>query len=139
MNSKRLVDERMVGVEHFQYRPIPLKQIHEEANGLLVHRSSESGELREDLLTLFVESVEPTNVEPLTTKLSRQCTHPRVLEHPLGLGSQDPRLLEAPRRGEAPELVVRHRRPQEVTEPAGQLPIRDRVSPPSPADDRSIR
>ena len=64
----------MIGVDHLEQRAVPLKEVDEEPDGLLVHRASQRRELRKDLLALLVVPVETTDLEPLAGELGGQGT-----------------------------------------------------------------
>ena len=85
------------------------------------------GERREMALALLVVGVEVVDLEPLAGELGGQAADPVVADQPAGLGDQDVRVVEPSLCGGLAQVVVGHRGPEEIAEPAGELPVRDRA------------
>ena len=83
-------------------------------------------ERREPLAVDAVVLLEAAEVEPVAGELGRQAADAVVLQHPPGLGGEHLGLVQVAGRGVGQQLVVRHARPEEVAQPAGQGVVRQR-------------
>ena len=111
----------MVGCQQVEHRAVVAKQVLEKPDRLLVHVAAQRGELGEALLVFVVVLVEPTDVQPLAGELFSHTPSTRVVEHAPRLAKQHVvvRQLTACRR--LAKRGVRHRGPQEITQPRGQF------------------
>ena len=69
---------------------------------------------------LGLGEVDVAQAEPLADEVLGERRRLRVLEHPLDLPAQRVRLAQLPLLGQGEQLLVGHRAPQEVRQPAGQ-------------------
>ena len=127
MLRQRLVQECVVRVDQFEHRAVAGEQVGEEPDGLLVQVGADLGEGREVPLALLVVGVEVADLQPLAGELGGQAAGPLVADHPPRLRGQHVGVVEPARGGQPRQLVVGHRGPEEIAEPAGELPVRDRL------------
>ena len=126
--AELLVDEGVVGVDEPADRLVVADERQEEQRRLVAHRGHQRvGAPR------VVDGVEPDpradvlEAEPLGGEAGAERVGLRVGQHPVDLGVEHARVaqLAAPR--EVAQLGVRHRRPQEVGEARGEVPVADAV------------
>ena len=121
MLGQALVQKSVVGCQQVKHRAVVAKQVLEKPDRLLVHVAAQRGKLGEALLVFVVVLVEPTYVQPLAGELFGHAPGARIAEHAPRLAKQHVvvRQLAAGRR--LAKRGVRHRGPQEITQPRGQL------------------
>jgi hypothetical protein len=64
-----------------------------------------------------------SQVEPLASEVLGEGSRPRVVEHPIDLGAQGRRVAQLAFFRQIEELLIGHRRPQEVGQARGQLEV----------------
>ena len=98
-----------------------------EANRLLEHRFAQfAREAREPLAIHGVVFLEAANVEPVAGELGREVPDAAVLQHPPGLRAEHVGFAQIPGRRVLHQLLVRHARPEEVAQAAGDFIVRQR-------------
>ena len=83
-------------------------------------------EFRVEFFVLVIVLVKISNVQPLAGKLNRQPPDARIVQHPPCLFDERPVLRERPGQRHPVQLGIRHRRPEEIAQPVGQLATRNR-------------
>ena len=87
-------------------------------------------EARETFAIDGVVFLKTAEVEPVAGELRRQAARTFVFQHPAGLRDQDIRLLQIAARGQPQKFLVRHARPEEIAQPAGQSVAGQRLRAP---------
>jgi hypothetical protein len=133
------VDERVVAVEEIEDGSVPLDDVQHEANRLLKHGFAQlTREAWEPLAVDGVVFLETSNVEPVAGEFSGQMPGAPVLQHPPGLRAEHVRFTQIAGRGAFHQLVVRHARPQEVAQAAGECIVGGSTSGGSLAEARLV-
>ena len=98
-----------------------------EGDGFVIHRRFHFiGEFRETAgIDAFV-LVEMIEAQPLAEEFRSQAAGFGIGQHPFHLTLQLLRIAQLARRGGAAEFFIGDGGPQEITETAGQLPLRER-------------
>ena len=125
-----LVDEGVVGVDEPPDRLVAANERQEEQRRLVAHRGHQRvGAPR------VVDRVEPDpgadvlEAEPLGREAGAEGVGLRVVEHPVDLRFEHRRVAQRAAAGEAAQLGVRHRGPEEIGEARGEVPVADAVRP----------
>ena len=113
----------MIGAQQIQHRAVVAKHVLKKPNRLLVHRAAQFRERRIKLLVLVVVLVEAANVQPLAGELLCQAPRARVAQQAPRLREQRFVAGQLAVVGCAAQFRIRQRRPQEVTQPRGQLGV----------------
>ena len=115
------VDERVVAVQEIEDGSVPLNDVEHEADRLLEHGFAQLGrEGWEPLAVHGVVFLEPADVEPVAGKLGRQAADAGVPHHPTCLGGEHVGFVQIAGRRMFHQLLVRHARPEEVAQTAGE-------------------
>ena len=101
----------------------------EEHLRLGLHRIAQLGTPGRELLRIGLDAVEIADLQPLAGEVLRHREGLRIGEHPLHLRVEHCRRAQLAPLGQRQQLLVRHRVPQEVTQPRRQLHVRDPVHP----------
>ena len=83
--------------------------------------------LGEPLAVDGVVFFEAADVEPVAGEFRRQAPSAAVLQHPPGLGGEHVRLVQIAGGGVLHQLLVRHARPEEVAQAAGECVVGERL------------
>ena len=121
--GQALVEKRVIGAQQIQHRAVVAKHVLKKPNRLLVHRAAQFRERRIKLLVLVVVLVEAANVQPLAGELLGQAPGARVAQQAPRLREQRFVAGQLAGGGGAAQFRIRQRRPQEVTQPRGQLGV----------------
>ena len=127
VGRQQLVEERVPRVDELADRTVLAQDPVEEHPRLGLHRVAQLGPPGGELLRVRLDAVEISNLEPLAGKILRHREGLRIGEHPRQLRLEDLRRAQPAPFGQRQQLLVRHRVPQEVTQPRGQLDVRNPV------------
>src|SRR6266478_240269 len=118
------VDEGVIAVEEIERRAIGLNRVRDETDRLLEHGVAQIvAEIREALAIDAVELLKSADIEPVAAKLDRQAPDFPVGHHALRLSQQNIRPMQLALGGTGYQPIIRHARPEEITEPTGELII----------------
>ena len=114
MSCQPLVQEREVGVEQVEHAAILADHRREEQLGFARHRLPQTlVEIGKQAIVGVLDRDEVAQVEPLPGEILDQCVGPRIGEHPLHLGLEDPGSLELPAARQIEQLIVGNAAPEE--------------------------
>ena len=122
-----LVQERVAAVDEVEHAAIVADDGLEEELGLAPHRQPEVVLELGELVAVAGERFERAELQPLAAEVLGERPCLRIAQHPPHLEGEDLRVAQRPGVGGAPQLGVRHARPEEVREPRRQLVRRDAV------------
>ena len=123
MLRQPIVQERVPRVEELRKRPILAQDVLKEHPCLGLHRVAQVRTPVGELLRIGFDAVQVPRFQPLPGEVVRQRRRTGIGEQPLHLGVERRRRAELARLGQPEQLVVRHRAPQEITQPRRQLEI----------------
>ena len=112
-----LIDKGMIRIDHVEDRSIVLKHVLKKPDGLTVHALSQRRKLWIQFFVLIIISVEVPEVQPLAGELFGKPFGTRILQHPPHLLPHHLFVMQFAEPAKFHQLRVRHRRPQEETEP----------------------
>ena len=125
MASQHGIHKGIAGKKQIENRTVIAKHIQQETDRLLKHRRSQAVTEGGKACTVHgADQFEIANLQPVTPELHRQGPAARVLQHPPRLRFDHSRLMQVACRSVPQEFRIRHARPQEIAQSAGQIVIR---------------
>ena len=123
VDSKPGIKHRPVRVNHLSNRQVLPEHLLDVGRGLHHHALFQPGIVSRVELGIGLEHANPVQLQPLPGERIEEALNLRVGDHPVQLRGQPIGGVKftALRRGE--ELLIRHRAPEEIGEPAGQLKV----------------
>ena len=123
MFGERAIHEGVVRIEQREHGAIFLKQMSEKLHGFLLEVATHIHERGEVARTLFIQSLQIADMQPLTAKLGGQATDARIFHHATSLGGEHCGIMERALGRKLAEFFIGGRRPEEVTQSRGEFPI----------------
>ena len=127
MLRQPLVEERVIRVQEVADRTVLAQHVLEEHRGLGFHRLAKLGRPFLELVRIRLHGVEVARLEPLAGEVRGEGGRARIGEHPIDLGFKHARVAQPAGFGERQQLLVRHRAPEEIADPRGELERRHLV------------
>src|SRR5207253_2682555 len=104
-----------------------LHEVDKEPNWLFEHRLPQLIAKRRKTAAIdAVVLLEAAEIEPVAAELHGQTSNAIVRQHSPGLCGENLRLMQVAGRGAHQKFGIRHARPEEVTQSAGQFVIAER-------------